>query len=188
MGHSILATSVGSYEGSGLSVSINPEEWRQIARGHVYGDLWRCTRAGNHFLNLHRVTKTQKKKIRDWAVDNQYAVSASVWRYSYYDEDEETERYFEFRTREEAEAEVNEDVPGKITEIAGSLTATTKFNQRAMTDDQIIDFGILATIWAEDTTDLDGVWWADRLQPENLSAPKGVIVPSRISYWDIKKA
>jgi hypothetical protein len=43
------------------------------------------------------------------------------------------------------------------------------------------------TCWVEDTTALEGVWWADQLAPEILSAPRGVILPGRLRGWSIER-
>src|SRR5271166_6235655 len=92
-----------SYEGAGLSVSVNPEEWQEIAR--IGGDLWELTKAGNKFVNYHRLSKAQKQQIANWGVQNGYATPAELWRHSYYDDELEEWRYSDFDTKQKAEAE-----------------------------------------------------------------------------------
>lgn len=77
----------GSMEGAGLSVSVNPDEWRRIGRGIVSGELWEGTRADNRFLNSHRMNRTHRQMIADWGVQNGYVVSASVWRVTWHDDE-----------------------------------------------------------------------------------------------------
>lgn len=180
----------GSHEGAGLSVSLHPEEWRRIARGHVSGDLWRCVRPGNRFLDFHKLTKAQRRMIEDWGVAHGFATRASIWRFTYYDDEDEVERYMEFPTREQAEYEADGwgDEDGEsITEVPGGLLPTPLFHQRTRTGGDTVDLGLLATLHVEDATDLDGVWWNDILDVGRLSAPRGVIVPSRLKGWTITR-
>ena len=60
----------GSYEGAGLSVSVHPEDWQQIAE--IGGDLWEFTKKGNKFVNFHRLTKAQREIVAQWGIQNGY--------------------------------------------------------------------------------------------------------------------
>lgn len=171
----------GSHEGAGLSVSLHPGEWRRIARGHVGGDLWRCTKPGNRFLDFHKLTKTQRRMIEDWGVAHGFATRGSLWRVTLHDENDEP-FHLDFPTREQAEREAWEaedvaEVPG------GGLLPTPLFHQRTRTTGDTVDLGLLATLFVEDATDLDGVWWNDLLDVARLSAPRGVIVPGKVAGW-----
>lgn len=44
-----------SHEGSGLSVSVHPNEWTRIAKLGG-GDLYSLSKSGNQFLDFHRMT------------------------------------------------------------------------------------------------------------------------------------
>jgi hypothetical protein len=33
--------------------------------------------------------------------------------------------------------------------------------------------------------DLDGVWWNERLDPDALSAPRGVLLPHALGRWTV---
>lgn len=176
----------GSHEGAGLSVSLHPEEWRRIARGHVAGDLWRCVRPGNRFLDFHKLTKAHRHMLADWAVQNGLAVRGSIWRVTFHDEDGEP-YFIDFQTREEAEREAWDEDETPITEVTGGLLPTARFHERTMTHEDTVDLGLLVTLYVEDATDLDGVWWNDILDVGRLSAPRGVIVPGRIRGWTITK-
>ena len=181
-----------SYEGAGLSVSVNPEEWQQIAR--IGGDLWELTKSGNRFVNYHRLTKVQRKSIREWGVKNGYATPAELWRHSYFDEEvgEGEWRYSDFDTKEQAEAELGgqgEGVDEKVEPVEGGLKATPKLEQKTLRKNisPVEMDDLLVTAYAEDELDCDGVWWQDTLDPENLSAPRGVIFPARLPEWSKKK-
>jgi hypothetical protein len=180
----------GSYEGAGLSVSLHPDEWMQIAR--LGGNpIWQCVRVGNRFIDFYRLSKALKASIGDWAVAQGLAQRATVWRVSFYDEEAEDRRYFEFTDQNEAQDEFNdlkhgqEDDTAAIKEMPGSLTGTPALYHRMLQDRHeladVVEFAVIA--YAEDVMKIDGVWFNERLDPENLSAPRGVIVPSMVPYW-----
>jgi hypothetical protein len=181
----------GSLEGSGLSVSVNPEEWMQIAE--IGGDTWELTKPGNRFLNFHRLSKQQRQQIMAWGVENGYATEVSgAWRLVYYDSETDEERYMEFLSKEEAEAELgNYGDDEKVVPVDGkTVSGTDKLKQRTKNphaDETAVAFDLLVTVYAEDELDCDGVWWQDTLDPASLSAPRGVIFPSKLKSWKAKK-
>ena len=177
-----------SYEGAGLSVSVNPDEWSMVAK--LPGDLWEFTKPGNKFVNFHRLSKAQRNQITQWGIKNGYAQPAQLWRHSYYDDEVEDTRYSDYLTKEEAEAELGGyGGDEKVEPVKGGLTATPKLSQKSkrgkIDPTEVLD--LLVTAYAEDELDCDGVWWADDLDPENLSAPRGVIFPSKLPSWKKRK-
>ena len=180
-----------SYEGAGLSVSVHPEEWSMIAK--LPGDMWELTKAGNKFVNFHRLSKAQRNQIGKWGVTNGYAEPANLWRHSWFDDEisEEGEwRYSDYATEEEANAELGGyGGEEKVEPVQGGMIATPKLSQKSKRGKiepvEIMD--LLVTAYAEDELDCDGVWWADTLDPENLSAPRGVIFPSKLPSWKKRK-
>jgi hypothetical protein len=173
----------GSYEGAGLSVSLHPEEWMQIAR--IAGTVWQCTRAGNRFLNFYRLTKVQKVLIGDWAVKHRLAQRTTMWRVSFWDEEAEEKRYFDFTDQNEAQEEADNTDGATIKKLPGALIGTPAMHQRMMQDrpDPADALEHAAIAYAEDALKIDGVWFNERLDPGSLSAPRGVIVPSMIGHW-----
>lgn len=173
-----------SFEGAGLSVSVHPKAWRAIAKlGGL--DLWRLTNPNGKFLDARKLTKSEKQAIIQWGVENQYVALQTTYRVWSTDEDGE-EQYMEVPTREDAEEEAYGDDTA-IEEVSDAAIGTAKLVQRgknpSVTRDLVGVFDILLTVWVEDTTDLDGVWWKERLDVLGLSAPRGVIVPSRVANW-----
>ena len=179
----------GSYEGAGLSVSLHPRTWMQIAR--IAGTVWQCTRAGNRFLNFYRMTKAQKALIGDWAIQQGLAQRMTVWRVYFWDEEAEEKRYFDFIDQKEAQNEFDDlkhgqgDETATIKRIPGSLMGTSAMHQRMMQDrpDPADAVEHAAIAYAEDVLKIDGVWFNERLDPDSLSAPRGVIVPSMVRHW-----
>lgn len=173
----------GSYEGAGLSVSQHPQAWSRIARGHVNGDVWELTKRGNRFLDYHNITEQLRSQIEAWGVANGYIESTVEYFFSYYDDEWEMEMVQSFPTAERAEAEAegfDADIDKRV-----ALRGTKRLQSR--TKGAPGHFDALVPVWVEDTTDLDGVWWADLLDESRLSAPRGVIVPTKVKTWNARK-
>jgi hypothetical protein len=171
-----------SYEGAGLSVSLHPEEWMEIAR--ISGPVWQATRSGNKFLDFYRLNKRQKAAIINWGLAEGYLAQTAQWRVDYYDDDYEENRFLLFDNEEEAQQEAEEyDTVPK--EIKNATDGTAKLMQRTKQGrvSPGMGFELLCPVYADDVLTIDGVWWNERLDPEVLSAPRGVIVPSQIPHW-----
>jgi len=176
----------GSYEGAGLSVSTHPDAWRRIARGFVTGDTFELTKQNNTFINANRLTGVQKNLILSWAEKNQLVEKSDIYRVSYYDDELEDTVYSDYPDIESARHEA--DSPEDIEKISGGVKPTDKLKQ-ATNNPHLSSTGILDYILPlyADTIGLDGVWWQDVLDVTRLSAPRGVIVPSKINTWNIIK-
>lgn len=165
---------LGSHEGDGLSVSTNPEAWEEINSGHTSGKWWALTKAGNKFLNFWKLSKLQRKEISDWGVQQGLATYTSVFRA--YDGG----TYFEFDNREEAEKESD-----RVREIkgvpVGTSTLFSRMKQHKAETMMTLDF--LVVCYAEDVLHCDGVWWADKLDVYNYSAPRGTIFNAMVPSW-----
>lgn len=174
-----------SQEGAGLTVTTHPEEWSAISE-MITGALWEASKPNNRFLNMYKLSKKHKQSIIDWGVENGYVKTKAIYRVEYYDGDLDMEVYQEYDSREEAE---EENDPKDIEEIRSGLVATSRLTNRTNYPGAgpTIAFDLLTTVFVEDATQLDGVWWEDRLDVSVYSAPRGVIVPSRVSSWTFKK-
>jgi hypothetical protein len=165
-----------SYEGAGLSVSINPDEWQKIARlsGVVHTLRKRLT-----MLDYHGLTRKQVEEIRSYAVERKYAVESIRYKVSYYDDEWDDTFVSYYDSFEEAENEALED--SDIEEVK-ALVATDRFPDYTVAPGDGDLEEKMAAVWVdEQKPQLDGVWWADRLDVNRLSAPRGVIVPSKIA-------
>jgi hypothetical protein len=171
-----------SYEGAGLSVSTHPDAWRKIARGHVTGDTYQAVKPNNKFLNANRLSKNDKKEITEWALKNDLIEYVNTYRVSYYDDELASEVYSDYESYKEAEREA--DDPSDIQTINNGLKPTDKLKTLTrnpkMTVTGVLDY--LLPLYAENM-DYDGVWWNDMLDIGKYSAPRGVIVPSKIDTW-----
>lgn len=177
-----------SHEGHGLSVSLHPDEWRQITGGYTNGDLHKLTKPSNQFLDYHKMTKKQKEVIKSWGFDNGYLEPVVTYRVTYFDDEMDEKVYTDFEDRESAEYE-NQEIGGTITEIKDGFKITPKLAQLCRLSGNhyinVLDFAVIA--YTEQVLNLDGIWWNDRLDPQNYSAPRGVIFPNKVASFSITK-
>jgi hypothetical protein len=176
---------LGSYEGSGISVSLHPNEWRQIA--NLSGNIWQCIKLNNKFIDFYKLSKKSKAVIEEWAIRSGLAIPKTSWRVSFYDDEDDENKYFTFYDENKAkeEAESFDTEPEKI---EGTLVSTPRLAHRMLQRiDGVECFDLIVVAYAEDVMKYDGVWWNEKLNVSNLSAPRGVIVPSMVSSWKFSK-
>jgi len=181
----------GSYEGSGLSVSVNPEAWEEISP-NTAGAYWLLTKPGNRFLDFYGVWEnTQlRQSVIQWGIQQGYVESKMLYRVGWYDDELEDTVYMEFNTREEAEREAPglEDGDQTIEEVPEGITPTAKLGQYVGETVSLANTpDMLCSAYAEQVMHLDGVWWDEILSPEILSAPRGVIFNSKLPSWTKKQ-
>jgi hypothetical protein len=179
--------SLGSFEGSGLSVSTHPEAWATILKTGN-DPVWKCTKNDNKFIDFHKLSKRNKDVIAEWAFRNGFASVSRAWKVEYYDDEEEQTRYFTFYDEEKAkqQAEMMDTTPIEIS--GGNIVSTPKLALRMMQHTHGVEsMDLVVVVYAEDAMKYDGVWWSDKLKVSNLSAPRGVVVPSMIKTWKFEK-
>jgi len=175
-----------SHEGSGLSVSVNPNEWQKI-NPRTSGDLFELTKENGTFCDRHKLNKLNKETIIAWGVEHQYVTQQVTYRYYYYDDELESEVYQEFSTIEQAQQEADED--GDIRPYKQGLQPTQKLEHASQQSkiDTSSAFDYLLTVYVEQVTDFDGVWWNDKLDVSKYSAPRGVIFNNKLNSWKVNK-
>ena len=99
------------------------------------------------------------------------------------------EMFSDFPTQEEAELEMGDTGDGRVEEVDG-FVATPKLKKAWKKDftgniPDPLSIGVLYAL--EESTDFDGAWWNEDLDPWRLSAPRGVIFRSRLPEWTSKK-
>lgn len=178
----------GSYEGSGLSVSLHPDEWRMIARGGVGGSTWTLTNPNGSFLDFHKINKSTRRSIIEWGLQQKFVQSVELYQVSWYDDELEDTMTATFDNLDDAEAEA-EMMEVEVEVLSNGITGTPKLNKAVgFSVDPSLAFDMLVTVWVDNTTQLDGVWWNDRLDPDVLSAPRGVISRRRLEQWNISQS
>jgi hypothetical protein len=186
-----LSKRQNSYEGSGLSVSLHPDEWREIARGFVAGQTWALHKAGGVFVDAHALTDDQRAEILAWAERESLAIPAQVWQVTLYDDEADQITFQTFSTEEEARAENVDADPSAITASpeyvsAPALDALACQTRQAVGSDHVFD--LVLPVWIERCTSADGAWWEDDLDVFRLSAPRGVISALKLAQWRIEPA
>ena len=174
-----------SYEGDGLSVSVDPDDWASIAR--LPGDTWSLERPDGEplrFVSWHDFDDDARDRVRAWAAEKGWITQREVQRLTYLDPDTEETTTAEFSSFEEACEEVDamwlDDYRIDATTV---WRATDDFGERIAFRDQVDPTDVLLGSYIrENRPDLDGVWWADDHDPENLSAPRGVLVHDLDAY------
>lgn len=173
----------GSCEGSGLSISLHPDEWREIARGSVCGNTYALRRDGAAFLNVHELNEKQRDAIVSFGIQNGYVEKVMAFQYTDYDDELDDEVYQIFGTYDEALEETNGDKNNikEVEVIAPTQKLLLESNHDTMS--YALTFDLLLPIFVEQVTEFDGVWWDDKLDVLTYSAPRGVILKSKLGDW-----
>lgn len=175
----------GSYEGAGLSVSRHPYAWERIARAQIRGTRHRLTCRDGIFLNALRMTRAQIAAIQAWALDRGYVRLGTVYEVRWNDDEFECDRAMSFTSLRAARREAQ----GRTLHRCEGLIARAPLKRRILANEGVVSVvRDLAPVYAEDVLDLDGTWWFDPLDVLTLTAPCGVIAPSRLGRWRIQPA
>lgn len=178
-----------SHEGPGLSVSVHPASWRQIAQlgGRAW---WELNNPSGVFLDFHKAKRDAKLKARvtDWALKKGLVEEGCVYTVSHFDDEMDTTLTSSHTDREEAriEAEAYEVRARKKRTLVPTPAMTKRSRHSTPPLAFVLDFAF--AFYAHDECPaLDGVWWSDQLNPNNYSAPRGVIFDRAVSRWAPKR-
>ena len=172
---------INSHEGSGLSVSECPHDWVRIAR--IGGAFHELKTANGQFLDYHQTTEEQRDIMKQWGVQQGYITLETLYESAYYDDEMESSVCCLHATYEEAYEESYEQEEA-VTEMPNQPVATKRMKERVMGfAHHVLVMQLLSTLYAEDVLGLHGVWFHDEYDPFSYSAPRGVIVPSRVHEW-----
>lgn len=191
--HKGVTHNTTSLEGNGLSVSLHPEAWREIAR-LGQDPVWKLTTSHAAFIDALSLEPEHWKAVTAWAETHGLAQKTEVVRVSWYDDEDDDRRYFEFdmakpdaMTRAQNEASEYEDCDVRI-ERFPSWSSTQQLNERIGFDvESSLVRDMILTLYVEDVlhphANLQGVWWDEKLDPGMLSAPRGVIHTRALGTW-----
>lgn len=173
-----------SHEGAGLSVSHCPHAWEKIA--NCAGDVIELKKENGTFLDYYEMNDEQIRNIVKWGLVNGYIALETLYEYRMWSDDLGFEIIGLRSSYEEAFEETGDE--DTISEKREQPIATEKLKNRTMGNaEPVMVLDLLTTVYAEDVLSVDGVWFKDNLDIDSLSAPRGVIVPSRITEWSILK-
>ena len=184
-----------SLEGNGLSVSVEPEAWRDIARlgGEPTWGL-RSPEAAL-FLDVHRLRRKHWTAVTTWAAEQGLVAPTEVIEVSWFDDEADQRRMMEFdgedpKERAAAQAEFEYFDGGDPQQRSfASFKATPAMTARIGFEVAIALVKDLAlTLYIEDvlfdSQAVHGAWWEDELNVFALSAPRGVIHARALARWD----
>ena len=177
----------GSHEGNGLSISLHPEEWKIIGKGHIGGDIWTLTKDNTSFLDALSLNRKHQLYLNKVGVDEGYLEPKTCYKLIYKDEESNTNNYMVFDSLEEATEENEEfDSDGIIKKIKSFIPSDKFITRLGWKPEILLMKDIFLTFYAEDHLKVDGVWWNENLDILNYSAPRGVILNSKLETWDKK--
>lgn len=177
-----------SYEGNGLSVSLHPEEWTQIARLGG-GQTFRLVKDTGSFLDTVELSADWRQAFETQALVDGWLTLAPRWRIDWFDSETDERVHTFLKDEEAARAElefIGESAETDACRPVQVPIATAKLTARIGFEPDDLDAATLAlTCWVEDHTSLDGLWWHERLDVDQLSAPRGVINLRSLPSWTI---
>lgn len=187
-----------SLEAFCLSVSEEPDDWRNIAE---LGDApeWGLSRPGSLFVDALALTDPQRREIETWAVERGYGERQEMWRAYQYDPEAEEWRYSNHEDMYAALDEADEDVEpgdgpakdGTCVEKADGLVLTDEgMNALQCWGDRSFGLdGAIILFSREVLAKLDpgivGIWWEEDYDPLNLSCPRGGVFPEKVESFKI---
>ncbi|VTU42113.1 hypothetical protein H6P1_00738 (plasmid) [Variovorax sp. PBL-H6] len=182
-----------SYEGAGLSVSQHPDAWEQIARlgGLPLWVLSRKDRSAGRFIDYRRLGPSQQHKLAQEGTRRGWLQRATRHRLQWTDPEVGDKRYCLFADEDKARAEADdieqwaENITTDLIEMDVATPLLAKVTGQEVSDDLAVDMVLTGIV--EELDVFDGVWWADRLDPANFSAPRGCISMSALCRWDVEQ-
>jgi hypothetical protein len=174
-----------SYEGDGVSVSVNPKEWRRIAQ--LEGAEFILKNKDSKMADFYSMDNDQ---LNNWGVDNNYIAPCKGYRVQYFDDELDRDVYSDYLTPEDAfeEAEAMGMEQGDVL-IVNKYKPTKKMLSAisVSTDHMQYDRHLFGLYVQENNPDHDGVWFADKLDVLGYSAPAGMIFKNKLDNWEIKE-
>jgi hypothetical protein len=180
-----------SHEGDGLSVSLDPNAWRCIAR--LKGLLYRLEKEQAAFLDIYRCLSLTPlmRAVWKWALRKQYVERRRVYRVDWYDLEEEEWRWFSFLSEQQAREEYQSlrlATPPQYIRYNQFFGYVPMEEMRLRAHHRTLPLAFVRNFalifYAEDhLPEIDGLWWEEKHDPSTLSAPRGVIFTHQLSSW-----
>lgn len=184
-----------SLEGHCLSVSHCPASWTRIARlgGQPCHLLRKADGTPAAFLDM--ISAAQHPEIVQeataWASALGLCESKSQWK-AWSTDEEGALRYALCDSLEDAQLEMSEHAeddlpePEAVTTLVCTEAMATYLGCRLHKG---AGLDLIIAAWADQALPaLDGVWWHEELAPNQYSAPRGGIFPSRLTQWQSSAA
>jgi hypothetical protein len=187
-----------SLEAFCLSVSVDPEAWRDIARCGG-APTWTLSRDGAVWLDACSLTDDQEARIADWAVAQGHAERTTLWRSWRFDDEADSWAHLILPDEAAAIAEAEEgwqeggpDGEPAVEPFEGVLLTPDAMRALERWSDPCHAMDGLVILFADRVLapalpDLVGVWWDELDDPLSLSCPRGGVLPGRISAFSVSE-
>lgn len=172
-----------SWESHGLSVSLDPERWEEIAK--LGGRRWHLLeRDQGAFLDYWSMSPKLRRHIASWGISRGLVRRQLVFALHRPDTELADTMITLHATHADALAEADEDPDAEIKRTVSYPGTAALTARTGMPPPELDAFDAMLVCHVEDAhPHLDGVWWQDR--PGPLSAPRGCIVPARLPEWTV---
>lgn len=188
-----------SDDGPGISVSTDPDTWRQVAGLNGEEVSLYCPSA--HWVDAMALTPEDRRDIERWALMNRIISPCTHWVVNYFDE--ETEEFIEFRTRHRDEAAgrigrtVEEEIAAAATGNAAcdvvdgyqlrpnALKKLVRWPDPLRWEDAIVLLYVREVVMVK-TPLVVGIWWDEAYSCEDRSAPRGTIFPEALGAFEVE--
>lgn len=175
-----------SYEGAGLSFSVDPDAWVEIAELENK-PWWKADLSGARILDGLACLKSPKimEEIQTWAQEKGLASPVPMFKAIFRDTEDDQLVEFWCATQKQAREEIEDQDEGRVesstqwvpsallcARMGNSADQAGKLNPNVPSE--------MMMAWAEDHG-WDGAWWNETLNPSSYSAPRGVIFPSKLT-------
>ena len=180
-----------SFEGRALSVSLCPAAWQAIARlgGMPCWELTRRDGQAGNFLDVTKLSPELAEKIQQVGIGQGWLCRTTLYKTSWYDEEDGQQRYSFHREKARAldEMDANEDGAVALESVEcviGTDALAQHHNLDLVYTVPRLALEMVLSVWAQEYRLVDGLWWEEELNVALLSAPRGCISPSQLSQWD----
>ena len=189
-------TTQSSLEANCLSVSVNPEEWGNIAR--VAGTCWTMTRPGALWIDACNLDDAQEAALLVWAVSEGLLEPATLWRAWHHDGESDDWRFMSFGNEAAARHEIGGDVDDDGPSDDGTMLDSRESHRLTVTamaalkrwSDPFDAINGAVILYAERVLgptnhDVMGIWWDEIYDPLSLSCPRGGVLSDKITAFSI---
>lgn len=194
-----LLASRPSDDGPGISVSTDPDMWRQVAGLNGEDISLYCPSA--HWVDAMAFTPQDRHDIERWALMSRIIAPCAYWVVNYVNE--ETGEFVEFRTRHRDEAAgrigrtVEEEIAAAATGNAAcelvdgyqlrpnALKKLVRWPDPLRWEDAIVLLYVREVVMVK-TPLVVGIWWDEAESREDKSGPRGTIFPEALGAFEVE--
>ncbi|WP_274644566.1 hypothetical protein [Pseudomonas serbica] len=177
-----------SYEGNLFSMSACPEAWQRISKFggkklHLKAD---STTLLDLYSILDPMTSTAealKQEITEWGIAQGLLEPRTIFSLSWYDDEMDGVQSYSYKTREDAEAEMEEGDDKTLSQACIQVGTSELLARHGFRPHDIIGVEFAIIEWAKEKFPevISGVYWRDPHDPYNGVAPCAGLFPFEVS-------